>query len=168
MKPTRDLTDEGREAIRPTAERLAKGGVVKAEQRRGDKAKPWYAAENIISVYLADGVINMRQAKAGYQFHQVYFIAHGSDVKACAWGQHIEGSVNTTTDTQQAARNKLHNYRLAHGEEMYACLVGIAGLGQTHSAWATGMDWHPSAGKPFLKASLNKHASLLKLPDDEK
>lgn len=167
MSGLRDLTEEGREAVRPTQERLAKGGVIRAEQRRGEAAKPWYAAEGTISAYLANGTITKRQAMAGYEFQSVYFIAHGSDVKASGYGQHIHGTINNTSDKQQAALNKLTLYRSAHGEELYACLVAIAGLGQTHSSWAQGMNWHPSCGKPIMQIALNKHAQQLKLPNDD-
>lgn len=168
MSSSRDLTEEGRPAVRPTAERLAKGGVLPAEQKRGEAAKPWYAAEGPISAYLADGIINKRQAMAGYEFQSVYYVAHGSPLKAQNYGVHIQGGIDNTTDKQHAALNKLTLYRAAHGEEYFCCLVAIAGLGQSHSAWARGMNWHPSAGKPFMQAALNKHAQQLRLPHEEK
>lgn len=161
-----EITEEGRTAIRPTQERLAKGGIIQTEQRRGEQAKPWYAAEGTISAYLANGIISKRQAMAGFEFQAVYYVAHGSEIKATSYEPRIVGNSDSTSDRQQAAINKLNLYRTAHGEELFACLVAIAGLGQTHSAWAQGMNWHPTCGKPIMVIALNKHAQHLKLPGD--
>lgn len=155
------------EAIRPTAERMAKGDVIERAPERGRReAKPWYAAENIISVYLVDKVITERQARAGFQFQEVYYRGNGSPCRAASWSPPIAGSVNDYTDNQVSAKGQLRAYRERLGPDLYSCMEGVCGLGQTHSRWAADRHDHPSSGKVMMRAALTLHANYLKLPED--
>ena len=154
------------DAIRPTDERQAKGGLAKPEQGRDRIAKPWFSVESSISEYLANGTITKSQGDAGYQFQGTYYLALGHPVHAQSYEPQIRGgNTENITDRQIAAKAKLNNYRNAHGEDLYNCLVAIAGLGESHSVWARNRGDHPSAGKPIMRIALTRHADLLKLPE---
>lgn len=155
------------EAIRPTPERMAKGDVVARAQDRGQReAKPWYAAENIVTVYLADKVISERQARAGFQFQETYYRANGSPCRAASWSPPIAGSVDDWTDNQVSAKVQLRTYRERLGPDFFSCLESVCGLGLTHSRWAADRNDHPSSGKVMMRAALTLHANYLKLPED--
>lgn len=151
--------------IRPTPERERQGGIIKSDQGRDRTPKPWFAIESAISEYLASGQITKRQAEAGYQFQATYYLAMGYPVRAQSYEPAIRGGGDSFTDRQLAARAKLTNYRNDHGQDLYDCLVAIAGLGESFSVWARNRGEHPSSGKPIMRIALTKHADLLKLPD---
>ena len=152
--------------IRPTVERERQGGILKADPGRDRTPKPWFAIESAISQYVADGTITRRQAEAGYQFQATYYVACGHPIRAQSYEPAIRGGTDHVSDHQLAARAKLQNYRTAHGQDLYDCLVAIAGLGETHSVWARNRGDHPSAGKPIMRIALTHHADVLKLPEE--
>jgi hypothetical protein len=153
--------------IRPTPERMKQGGVIPADPGRGRDTRPWLSVESNISHYLVDGTITRRQAEAGYQFQRVYYTAHRHPLRAQSYEPPIRGGDNDAfADGQLAARGKLGVYREAHGPDLYACLVGIAGLGQSHTVWAKGAGMHASAGRPIMRIALTKHADLLRLSNE--
>jgi len=163
------MVDEPRAApIRPTPERLAKGGVIVPEEDRLGRAKPWYARECLVDVYAGDGTITPRQAMAGYNFRSLWYRAHGSDVKAQSLQTRIMGGANEMSDGKEAAQETLKLIAARYGSDMFSCLRAIVGQGETWSHWARSRGEWPQAGKLALRMSLTRHADELKLPDDAK
>lgn len=146
---------------------MAKGGVIIAEEGRGDRTKPWYAQECLVDVYVGDGTITRRQALAGYNFKAVWYRAHGSDVKAQSLQPRVSGGSREITDGQEAAIAQLKLYAEKYGRDIYSCLQAVVGLGQTWSHWARARGEWPQGGKLALRMSLTRHADELKLPDDQ-
>ena len=163
----READKRGPAIERPTAERMAKGGVIQSDQSRGDKPKPWYARECLIDVYAGDGTITKRQAMAGYNFRSLWYTAHGSDVKSQAFQPRVSGGVEEFTDRREAAIEQLKLLAEKYGRDIFNCLRAIVGQGETWSHWARARGEWPSSGKLALRMSLNRHADHLKLPDDE-
>lgn len=165
MKPTRDLTDEGREAIRPTAERLAKGGVTPATVERGGKAKPWQAYDRQIDGYLASKDIDGRQWRAGDQFWRVWRIAHGSDCKTSSWQGPVNGGSRDMTEAQTASWGKLNNISHAASPNVYAVLRAVCGQDTSASGWARTAHYHPATGLTYLRDALTWYAKFLGYPE---
>ena len=167
-KESSQMTDQPTletDAIRPTQERLAKGGILvppKADRERS--ARPWFAAESAVSYYLSKGKISKRQADAGYQFQACWYVANGHPVRAQSYEPSIRGGTDDMSDARLGAKAKLQLYRNAHGEDLFNCLVSICGLDETYSEWAEDHCADRQAGKTVLKIALTKHADFLKLP----
>ena len=152
--------------VRPTAERMAKGGVIEAKEERGTAAKPWYAQECLIDVYVGNGTITKRQAMAGYDFRVLWYRAHGASVRAANLEGRVTGGKAEMSDSAEAAVSQLKMLAERYGSDMFSCLRGIVGMGETWSHWARARGEYPQAGRLALRMSLTRHADHLKLPEE--
>jgi len=166
MSAIRDLTEEGREAVRPTQERLAKGGVKPATTKRGEKAKPWNASQNLADVYLDAELITTRQWKAADTFTRIYYRAQGSPWRVASWQGPINGSSDDYSESRISAQKQLDVIanRLTH--TLYAVIRDVCGLHTPATTWARNSGVHPSCGIPLLRASLDLYAKHIGLPEE--
>ena len=162
----RDLTEDGRDAIRPTNERLAKGGVRPAARARGEKAKPWNAQASLADVYLDAALISQRQWRAADSFTRVYYRAHGSPWRVATWTGPISGSGDDISETRISAQKQLDLIAQRLTQTLYAILRDVCGLHTPVTTWARNRGIHPAAGMPLLHQSLDLYAKHLGLPDD--
>lgn len=166
MSQPLDLTDEGRPAVRPTAERLAKGGVAPATPERGGKAKPWNAATALADVYLDGELITSRQWKAADSFTRIYYRAHGSPWRVASWAGPINGSGMDFSESRVSAQKQLDVIAARLTNTLYAVIRDVCGLHTPVSTWARNRGIHPASGMPLLKVSLDLYASHIGLPDE--
>lgn len=165
--PVRDLTEDGREAIRPTQERLAKGGIKPSLSKRGEKAKPWNAATSLADVYLDGELIDIRQWKAADAFTRVYYRAQGSPWRVASWQGPINGSGGEYSDNRLAAQRQLDIIAKHLTKTLYAVLRDVCGLHTPVSTWARNRGIHPATGMPLLRVSLDMYAKHIGLPDED-
>ena len=163
---SRDLTEDGKDAIRPTNERLAKGGVRPAARARGEKAKPWNAASSMADVYLDADLITERQWKAADSFTRTYYRANGSPWRVASWDGRINGSSDDMAEGVLSAKKQLDLIAQRMTATLYAVLRDVCGLHTPVTTWARNRGLHPAAGMPLLHQSLELHAIHLGIPED--
>ena len=163
---SQELTDEGRAALRPTDERVAKGGVKPSVSKRGEKAKPWNATQNLADAYLDAKLITLRQWKAADTFTRVYYRAHGSPWRVASWQGPINGSGMEFSESRVSAQKQLDVISARLTNTLYAVIRDVCGLHTPVSTWARNRGLHPTNGMPLLQASLDLYAAHLGLPDE--
>jgi hypothetical protein len=157
------------EAIRPTPERLAKGGVVQVPaDKRNRAAKPWQTFDRVIDEYAFGKrpIITQRQWEAGNRFWRLWMIAHGSDVAA----QNLDGPITSSStpeisEVKVAALQQLKQIAEVAPANTFSVLRAVCGQGQYASHWAASANMHHRSGLPSLRDALDWLAKRWKLPE---
>lgn len=156
----------GHDVVRPTSERIAKGGISVNPAERGAPPKAWNADEAMIDVYLRQGTITRRMWSAGDAFSRTYFTAKGSPFRGHRWEPAISGgNQQSHSDTRIAAEASLRLWATKHPPLIYACLEAVCGLQEAMTTWASRSRLHPATGRPMLETALHAHANYLRLPE---
>lgn len=153
------MTAERRSApIRPTPERIAKGGVIENPEARGEKPKPWWTFESPHDGLLAAGLISKQAWQAGEDFKRTWYLACGSGVAGGSVGTKVDGATADIGRAQSDAKGRLQRWSRALAPEIYRCLETVMGIGHPPTAWASEAGWHPATARVFVCTCLEQFA----------
>jgi|GEM_PF-6518979 len=145
------------DAISPTAERRAHGGVhAPTADDRSAKARPYVTEEAIHDTMLSKGLITRPEWEAVNKFRAIYELANGSGVRAQAWDPPIRGSQMAISDRQALAKLKVARWSHDLAAELYGALTSICGHGKTRSRWAVDRGHHPDSGRVVLLCAIQQ------------
>ena len=150
-----------RAAVRPTAERLAKGDVIAAIEERGARAKPWQSIESVQDELLAGALISRRAWEAANEFQSAYYRANGSGMRAQGTGEPVSKSTGDMSNKQALAKLQITRWSHALAPVLFECLESVIGIGKSPSRWARDASHHPACGKLTLITALEQFALTL-------
>lgn len=148
-------------AIRPTPERMARGGVIVAEGDRFGTPKPWMFFDAAHDALLAEGKITQDAWHGGNKFLAAYYLANGSGVAAQSYAVKVDCSSREDV-SKSAADAKLEigrwSRQLAH--PLFDCLENVLAFRVAPSRYARDGNKHPVIGKELLIAALEQFALI--------
>jgi len=154
------VTDD--DAMQPTPERLAKGGIVtdrlldKSDRTpRGSRA----AVTCVLDVYLARKTISPDQHAAGVKFGDTWSRA-GLEPRVTLDPNRVGKSHGDLADSVIHARQQLLRLRSSLGSDLYGCAEAVCGWGDWAAAWAQKRGIETRAGVPILRLALNGAAEF--------
>jgi len=105
MSASREVTDEGKAAVRPTFERLQHDVViVPAKDRDNQVARPArIETQTQLDRYKARDTLDEDQLAAGYRWSAHYQLCHRHGVKLMSWTGRVSGGDNDLADKAIAA-----------------------------------------------------------------
>lgn len=143
--------------VRPTAERIAKGGVIQAAEERMGRPKPWHTFESIHDGLLAEGRISSRAWQSANEFLSVYQLANGSGVRAGGYGEPVSKSTGEMGNRQAMAKVRVKLWSNNLAPDLFDILETVLALGQkSPSGWARDRNMHPTAGAYILAAAMEQ------------
>ena len=161
MSSTRDLTEEGRPAIRPTAERLAKGGVViPYPDRENPQARPARVEnQTVLDRYKSRGTLDDDQLAAAYRWFG--YAARSKRFPKCtmSWSGPINGSGDNLQDSTVAAGIQRDNgirFLEASGVAFVSIVEHVCVNDQHAQSWAVSRGLHHMKGIKLLRQALDR------------
>lgn len=154
-----NLPETDDEAMQPTPERIAKGGVVTDRALDKNDRTPRGARATItdlLDVYASRKCIDVEQLGAGKMF-QATWVAAGLEPR-CTVNLEAAGGVvgrSEMSDRVIAARQNLTRTRSALGSELYSCLESVCGHGIWADEWMRQRSKPPRHGVAILQVALN-------------
>lgn len=145
--------------VRPTAERMAQGGVIPNEADMG-RPKPWSTFESIQDQLLAETAISLDGFHAANKFMEMHRAANGSGMAGQNWRASVDGSTRDISERQ--AQAKLRITRWSHGlaPSLFEVLDSVIGFGKRPSTWARDTKRHPTNGREILIAAIEQLARM--------
>ena len=169
MSVSRDLTEEGRPAVRPTAERLAKGGVViPYPDRENPQARPARVEnQTVLDRYKSRKTLDDEQLAAAYRWFG--YAARSKRFPKCtmSWSGPVNnGFCDNTSDTIAAAgiqRDQGITFLLSQMRKgkpfgpTYVSVVEHVCVNDLHAqTWAIERGFHHMKGVKLLREALDR------------
>lgn len=142
--------------VRPTAERMAKGDIIKNEEMRGERPKPWQSVESVQDELLAGALISKRAWEAANAFQRMYFLANGSGMAASSMTPPVDGSSKDISKAAGDAKLSVARWSRELAPTLFECLESVIGVGKAPSRWARDAGHHPACGRLVLIAALEQ------------
>jgi len=144
--------------VRPTAERIAQGGVIENPEVRGERPKPWWTFESPHDGLLAAGLISKEAWEGAQDFQQTYMIANGSGVGAAGLEPAVNGSKKSITEAAANAKLKIARWSRQLAPELFKVLEDVLGWRKSLTEWATRERWHQATSRQLLCIALEQFA----------
>lgn len=154
------MTDEA--TIRPTQERMNKGGVIVAARDRFGKEKPWTAIESAHDLLLAEGLISIDAWHAGNKFLSTYQAAFGNGMVTQQFRVRVNSSHREpdVTKSQQKAITDINEWSAKIAPSLFDCLKNVLVFGVAPSRYARDLSKHPTSGRELLAVALEQMAHV--------
>lgn len=156
-----EMTETKASPVRPTAERIAQGGVIENPEERGGKPKPWWTFESPHDGLLAAGMITKQAWEAADKFKKAWTVAQGTGCSAGSMEPRVDGGRGgDISKAYLVANQELNNWSKMLAPEIYRCLVSVVGSGEHPTVWASAAKWHPATARVFLCTSMEQLALI--------
>jgi len=163
MKPQRDLTEDGRPAIRPTPERLRHDAIeVPPVDRANQIARPARVeTQSTLDRYKRRRVLTDDQLAAGYRWHAYAMRSKRFPKCTMSWSGPINGSNDLMADAQVSAGIQRDN-GIKHLESfpkygpLMVSIVEHVCVDEGYAeAWSVKNNFHPMKGIKMLRKALD-------------
>ena len=163
MKPQRDLTEDGRVALRPTPERHRHDAIdVPPVDRVNAVARPARVdTQTMLDRYKSRKTLDEDQLAAGYRWHGYAMRSKRFPKSTMSWSGPINGSNELMADAQVSAGIQRDNgiAHLAafpkHGRLMVSIVEHVCVDDGYAEAWSIRNDFHPMKGIKLLRKALD-------------
>lgn len=170
MSGLRDLTEEGREAVRPTQERLAKGGVIiPLPDRENPQSRPARVeGQTTLDRYKSRKTLDDEQLSAAYRWHAYAMRSNRFPKSTMGWTGPINGSNDDLQDGQVSAgiqRDAGITYLNAININFASIVDYVCVDDHAAESWAIFKKMHPRKGIKTLREALDslcKHYGIRK------
>ena len=164
MSQSRDLTEEGRPAVRPTPERLAKGGVIiPLTDRENPQARPARVEnQTVLDRYKSRKTLDEEQLAAAYRWFSYAARSKRFPKATMSWAGPINGSGDSLQDGQVAAgiqRDQGITFLSSHPNKghLFVSIVEHVCVADRHAeAWSVEHGMHPMRGIKLLRQALDR------------
>ena len=164
MKPQRDLTDEGRPAIRPTPERLRHDAIeVPLVDRTNQIARPARVeTQSTLDRYKRRKTLDEDQLAAAMKYHAHFILSRRHGVKSMSFDGRVSGGRSDASDMALAAgisRDKAMSFLDAVNRDYRSVAEWVCVDDLAAEAWAIRHGLKPWNGIVFLRSALDALAT---------
>lgn len=161
MKPARDLTDEGRPAIRPTPERLRHDAIeVPPVDRTNQIARPARVeTQSTLDRYKRRKTLTEDQLAAGYRWHALAARSKRFPKATMSWAGPVNGSGDDLQDAQVSAGIQRDNgitFLNSLDTDLTSIMDHVCVHDFAAESWAIKRNLHPMKGIKTLRIALDR------------
>lgn len=161
MKPQRDLTEDGRPAIRPTPERLRHDAIeVPPVDRTNQIARPARVeTQSTLDRYKRRRVLTDDQLAAGYRWHSLAARSKRFPKATMSWAGPVNGSGDDLQDAQVSAGIQRDNgitFLNSLDTDLTSIVDHVCVHDYAAESWAITRGIHPMRGIKTLRIALDR------------